>query len=145
MQGSAAGARALPRAAHGAGGRGAQPPAPCARSAPRRAAHGGACLLHGGACLARQRLRLHAVRKGAPPASAEGDMDAAQAASWAAFADAVVPDGRDPSGEGLTPEFKAAVNLMCNRSLKVRIRCPAAATAASHASYPLGDAEGGPR
>jgi hypothetical protein len=61
------------------------------------------------------------VRKGAPPASADGELDAASVASWAAFADAVVPDGRDPSDERvMTPEFKSAVNLMCNRSLKVR-------------------------
>ena len=33
-----------------------------------------------------------------------------------------MPDGRDPrSADGLTPEFRAAVNLMCNRSLKAML------------------------
>jgi hypothetical protein len=68
-------------------------------------------------CRARPRVLLHAVRKGAPPAS-DGGMDAAAVASWTSFAEAVVPDGRDPrSADGLTPEFRAAVNLMCNRRL----------------------------
>jgi len=72
-------------------------------------------------CRVRPRLLLRAVRKGAPPASSDGGMDAAAVASWSRFAEAVVDDGRDPrSADGLSPEFRAAVNLMCNRSLKVR-------------------------
>jgi hypothetical protein len=90
---------------------------------------------------------LHAVRKGAPPPSTAGGgsdanassgtaagaaaaaaaaLDAASAAEWVAFAEKDAPeldllerDAPAPPG-AVPPEFSAAVNLMCNRTLKAR-------------------------
>ena len=109
--------------------------APAVRTAPLRTAAGGAALPRAArpdadaprtasldcVCRARPRLLLHAVRKGAPPTSSDGGMDAATVQSWTAFAEAVVPDGRDARTDALTPEFRTAVNLMCNRSLKAML------------------------
>jgi hypothetical protein len=91
---------------------------------------------------------LHAVRKGAPPpppttggssdaggssssggsagGAAAAALDDASAAEWVAFAEKDAPEldllERDPPAPpgAVPPEFSAAVNLMCNRTLKAR-------------------------
>ncbi len=62
-----------------------------------------------------------AVRKQAPAAEPSPE-ELAAAAEWIAFAEADVPDERDAIPDTISPEFAAAVNLMCNRTLKARRR-----------------------